>query len=48
MLHRWYTEHKELKIAELKNALFKIRLGKYNEEIIDKHFEKRRQTSLDK
>ena len=47
MLHQWYTDHKELKINELKHAMNKVHLGKYNEELIDKHFENRRQGFLD-
>ena len=47
MLHRWYTDHQELKVADLKHAMNKVHLGKYNEEIIDKHFVNRRQGYLD-
>ena len=47
MLRRWYTDHKKLKVAELKHAMSKANLGKYNEEIIDKHFVNRRQGYLD-
>ena len=40
MLLQWYTEHKELKIAELKDAMNKVHLGQHTEKI-DKHFEER-------
>ena len=45
MLLQWYTEHKELKIAELKDALNKVRLGQHSEKI-DEHFKKRLQRCL--
>ena len=46
MLHQWYTEHGELKVAELQSALNKVHRGHYNKKIIDRHFEERRQRCL--
>ena len=45
MLLRWYTEHNELKVAELKDAMNKVRLGQHTEKI-DKYLEERRQRCL--
>ena len=45
MLLRWYTEHNELKVAELKDAMNKVRLGQHTEKI-DQYLEERRQRCL--
>ena len=46
ILQKWYQGQKELKVPELKHALCVLQLERFNEEIIDRHFEQRRQFSL--
>ena len=35
---KWYVEKRELKVPELKCALYEFQLERFNGEIIDKHF----------
>ena len=41
MLQKWYLEKKELNVLVLKDVLDRLKLERFNEEIIDRHFERR-------
>ena len=46
MLLKWYGKKKELNVPDLRRTLYKLRLERFSEEIIDRHFEHRRQFRL--
>ena len=46
MLLKWYVEKKELNVPDLKCALSELQLERFNEEMIDRHFEHRMQFRL--
>ena len=46
MLLKWCVEKKELKVPDLKRTLSELQLERFNEEMIDTHFEHRREFRL--